>query len=390
MITRLPVTALALSLFLSACLPQADNKLVEDLRDRIARLEDKLQESEDLITEREVANRESATLIRDRLQQLESHAAEGQSASGGMQEGITRQLELTQAQLVEFQRAINQLLELTHTGQSWVRFGLGYSGHAVARTPHGSFLIELRSQEPAKDGKSHLLKLRIGNSTSLTVHRFKLSGHFGGPPPETSGHPSLVSDAQNTWESTLQSFEQSFSAVLPSASWKEIDLVVPAQHLADLRFVRMRMEVERASLPEASDQGPDRLRIGLDAKGGFILHTDHGSIILAVQGHRKTEAGHEIDVRFGNPLGFTVTRCTLQGRCGPEPPKVEDFPDFEKYRFSLSEWQQRLRPFEIEVPGELLPFTWNPKTLKFREVDPANLAFIECQLLVKNVSLRQP
>jgi len=320
--TRLSVTALALSLLLSACLPQPDNKLVESLQDRVDRLENKLQEAEDSITEREIANRESATLIRDRLQQLERHAADGQSVTGGVQEGIARQLELTQAQLVEFQRAINQLLELTHTGQSWIRFGLGYSGHAVARTPHGSFLIELRSQDPAKDGKSHTLKLRIGNSTSLTVHRFKLSGHFGGPPPETTGNPTLVSDAQSSWESSLKSFEQSLSTVLPSASWKEVDLVVPAEHLADLRFVRMRMEVERASLPEASDQGPDRLRIGLDSKGGFILHTDHGSIILAIQGHRKTDTGHEIDVRFRqsarlyrNPLlaAGTLRAGTAQG-----------------------------------------------------------------------------
>lgn len=375
----------------TGCLPQPENKSTQDLRDRIERLEHQLRETEVRVTEGEVSGREAATLVRDRVDQLERRAAEGAADAGGLQEGITRQLELTQAQLVEYQRAINQLLEFAHTGQSWVRFGLGYSGHAVARTPHGSFLIELRSQEPAGDGKGHILKLRIGNSTSLTVHRFKLSGQFGGPPPEAAKDRNIAnSDAQAVWESSLQSFEQSFDAVLPSASWKEIDLSVPAPHLADLRYVRMRMEVERASLPEAADPGVDRLRIGLESKGGFILHTDHGAIILAMQDHRKVAGGHEMDVRLGNPLGMTVTRCTLQGRFGPEPPKPADYADFEKYRFSLSEWQLRLKPFEIDISGELLPFTWNAKTLKFRTEDPAELAYIECQLLIKNVSLRQP
>ena len=378
-------------LLCAGCLPQPGGQGTQELLSRIDRLERQVQEAEERLAESTVSNRESSTLIRDRVAQLERHAADGAEANGGMQDGINRQLELTQAQLVEFQRAINQLLEFAHSGQSWVRFGLGYSGHAVARTPHGSFLIELRSQEPAKDGKGHILKLRVGNSTSLTVHRFKLTGQCGGPPPEPAkGTTVIPPDLQAAWESSLQPFQQSFSMVLPSASWKELDLVVPAERLADLRFVRMRLEVERASLPEASDPGSDRVRIGLQAKGGYILHTDHGAIILAVQGHEAVDGGHELRVRFGNPLGMTVTRCTLQGRYGPEPPKVEDFPDFEKYRFSLTEWQQGLKPFEIEVAGELLPFTWNPKSLKFRAQDPAELAYIECQLLIKNVSLRQP
>jgi hypothetical protein len=357
----------------------------------VDRLERQLKEAQDRLTESEVSGREATTLIRDRLDQLEHHAAEGAANSGGVQDGIARQLELTQAQLVEFQRAINQLLEFTHTGQSWVRFGLGYSGHAVARTPHGSFLIELRSQEPGSAGRAHVLKLRIGNSTTLTVHRFKLSGQFGSPPPEpVAPNRSVPGDVQAAWESSLKSFEQTFSEVLPSASWKEVDLTLPSQQVADLRFVRMRMEVERASLPESTDPGSERLRIGIESKGGFILHTDHGAIILAIQGHRKVEGGQEIDVRFGNPLGLTVTRSVLQGRYGPQPPKAEDFADFERYRSTLAEWQQKLQPFEIDVPGELLPFTWNAKSLKFRAEDPVDLAYIECQLLVKNVSLRQP
>jgi hypothetical protein len=360
------------------------------LQERIAQLEERISETEHLLTEREVAARETASLLKERLDRLEQQAAQGQAASGGLHEGIARQLELTQAQLLEFQGAINSLLEITHTGQTWIRFGLGYAGHAVARTPHGSFLVELRSQEPADGGKGHLLKLRIGNSTSLTVHKFKLSGHFGPPPPDGKQAIAGGDRGQGDWENSLRPFEQSFTTVLPSASWKEVELLLPTGRLADLRFIRMRMEIERASLPEASEAGPERLRISLESKGGFILHTDHGSIIMAMQGHRKVETGHEIDVRFGNPLGFTVTRCTLQGRYGPEPPRADDYPDFEKYRFALSEWHQRLRPFEIDIAGELLPFTWNPKTLRFRTQDPAELAFIECQLFLKNVSLRQP
>ncbi len=381
-----PITA---GLLLCSCLPVKD-KTSSQLLDQIARLEDRLAEAEHQVTEREVAARESATLLKERLERLEEQAAQGQAASGGVQEGVARQLELTQAQLMEFQGAINSLLELTHTGQSWVRFGLGYAGHAVARTPHGSFLIELGAQEVSKDGKGHVLRLRIGNSTSLTVHKFKLSGHFGAPPPEGKPSTELSHDAQAAWESTLRPFEQSFSTPLPNASWNEVELTLPTSRLADLRFIRLRMEVERASLPESSDTGTERLRISLTSKGGFILHTDHGSIIMAVQGHRKVETGYEMDVRFGNPLGLTVTRCTLQGRFGPEPPKADDFADFEKYRFALAQWHQRLRPFEIEVAGELLPFSWNPKTLRFRTQDPAELAFIECQMFVKNVSLRQP
>jgi hypothetical protein len=383
-------TALASGLLLNSCVPDSTSKTTAQLQERVKRLEEQLQENELQLTETEVAARETVALIRDRVQQLERSAAEGTSASGGVQEAIARQLELTQAQLMEFQGAINSLLELTHTGQNWIRFGLGYAGHAVARTPHGSFLVELRSQEPAKDGKGHVVKLRIGNSTSLTIHKFKLSGHFGAPPPEPKAGTAPAPETQREWESRLRPFEQSFTTVLPNASWKEVDLLLPAERLADLRFIRMRMEVERASLPEATESGPERLRIGLESKGGFILHTDHGSIIMALEGHRKTADGHELQVRFGNPLGLTVTRCTLQGRHGPEPPKIEAFSDFEKYRFALSEWQQRVRPFELDVPGELLPFTWNPKTLKFPTKDPAELAFIECRLLVKNVSLRQP
>lgn len=375
----------ALALLLSSCLPSGESKVTTELRARIDRLEAALKDREIQITEEKVAAQEALSLVKDRVEQVERS-----NASGGVHEVIARQLELTQAQLLEFQGAINSLLEISHTGQNWIRFGLGYAGHAVARTPHGSFLVELRSQESAGEGKGHVVKLRIGNSTSLTVHKFKLSGHFGAPPPEAKPGAPLRPEAQSDWESRLRPFEQSFTTVLPNAAWKEVDLLLPAERLADLRFIRMRMEVERASLPEASEVGPERLRIGLDSKGGFILHTDHGAIIMALEGYRKTAGGHELIVRFGNPLGLTVTRCTLQGRHGPDPPKIEAFPDFEKYRFALSEWQQRVRPFEIEVPGELAPSVWNPKTLKFPTRDSAELAFIECRLVVKNVSLRQP
>ncbi len=342
------------------------------------------------LEERDQIGEESAVLLRERLENFDRRVTAMEASLGGPEQGLAQRQEYLEGQLQHVHVAVNQLLDFAQTGQGWIRFGIGYSGHAVARTPHGSFLIELVSQDAAADGDGYQLQLRIGNTTSMTVHQFRLAGDFGAPPPQVSAErPDAVAYA--SWEASLQRFEASFAEPLPPAAWKEIVLRLPAKRLADLRHIRVRMDVERAGLPEAEDLGGgDRLVIGLESRGGFILRTDHGSIILVIEQVRKTEKGHEMDVKFGNPLGFTVTRCALTGRFGPAHPKVGDFADFEKYRFALSEWQQRLRTFEIEIPGELLPFAWNAKTLRFRTDNPAELAFIECRLEVRNISLRQP
>jgi uncharacterized coiled-coil protein SlyX len=362
-----------------------DEPAFSALRERLDRLENDL-------AERDVAGRESGASVRQRLDALERRLAEREGTATGLEEALAGRLGQQDARLEAFRQTLAQLHDATFSGQGWVRFGLGYAGHAVARTPHGSFLIELLAQDPLPDGSGYRIRLRIGNSTALTVHQFSMSGAFGAPPPAAAADgtpPDAATEA--AWEGSLTPFTVSFPELLPSAAWNDVTLNLPAKRLADLRFIRLRLEILRASLPDASDPGHgNRLVIGLQSKGGFILPTDHGSFILSVEGFRKTDKGHEMEVRFGNPLGFTVTRASLVGRFGPAQPKAETFPEFSDYRFRLSEWQQRLRTFEIEIPGELAPFSWSPKTLLLRTTDPADLAFVECQLQVKNVSLRNP
>jgi len=388
----LPILLLACALSAAGCRPpdlsapdlSADPTFTA-LLERVDRLEHDL-------AERDVASQEAGTSVRQRLDGLERRVAERDGSASGLEEALASRLGQQDGRLESFRQALAQMHDLSYASEGWVRFGLGYSGHAVARTPYGAFLIELLAQEPSPDGSGYRLRLRIGNSTALTVHQFTMSGAFGAPPPAPGPDGTPPSEAaEAAWEQSLTPFQTSSPGVLPSAAWKDEEIVLPAKRLADLRFIRLRLEVLRASLPHSSDPGHgSRLVIGLKSKGGFILPTDHGSFILSVEGFRKTEKGHEMDVRFGNPLGFTVTRATLVGRFGPPQPKAEEFSDFADYRFRLSEWQQRLRSFEVEIPGEMAPFAWSPKALLLRAADPADLAFIECQLHVKNVSLRNP
>ncbi len=374
---------MGISLGFSGCLPQnSDSEQIGELLERIDELEREL----DVVKSQSTT---SSPLSDDQLNELRRRVGEIEQARGQTQDAIVEEFKAQNEKLQRMFRGFNQMHDMIQTGQTWATFGLGYQGHTVARTRHGSFLIELENQEPTDGG--YRLTLRIGNPTGLHVHQFKIYGDYGSSPPDvsdTTAYDDYVKLVDH-WEGELKKFEANFVTSLKPNEWTVVGLVIPAQRLAELRFIRFRMDVDRTSLVQASDEEKNT-HFGVDYKGATILETKHGTFPLTVKGNRKTDSGYEIDLLIGNPLGMTITSARLTGKFGVEAPKLGDGGDHSKYSDELMRWDQSLRPFEARISKSLIPFHWNAVTIKVPARDKANLEYIRAQLEILNVSLRNP
>ncbi len=355
--------------------------------EQVALLEKRLD-----VLEREldaVRSKTESPVASDQVSNLERRINEIENARGQTQAGMAQEFQKQDERLQRMFRGFNQMQEVIQTGQTWAVFGLGYQGHTVARTRHGSFLIELQSQEP--DPKGYRLTLRIGNPTGLHVHQFKIYGDYGNPPPEVPENATYDTYVRSIdqWEGSLKTFEATFVTSLPPNEWTVVGLVIPATRLAELQFVRFRMEIERTGLDQSSEASK-LAQFGIHEKGATMLETRHGMFLVTVQRHRKAGSGYEIDLLIGNPLGMTVTSSRLVGDFGIKAPKMSTGDSGDEYSHALTAWDQSLKPFDARISESLIPFHWNPVTIKVPASREEDLEFIRARLEVQNVSLRNP
>ena len=77
--------------------------------------------------------------------------SEAESRSGDKQTSLTALLESRQASIDQIGYAVNFLQkDLNRLGAGMVEMGLGYQGHAVCRSPHGAFLLQIKDQRSRK------------------------------------------------------------------------------------------------------------------------------------------------------------------------------------------------------------------------------------------------
>ena len=214
---HLLVPVALLSALLVSCLPDGETTAeVEALKKRIGELEERL----DVVSSQDngaVPVHEQVAEVSRRIEELEKIQGEGQDQ-------ILSEFRDQNEKLQRMFRGFNQMHDMIQTGQTWAAFGIGYEGHTVARTRHGSFLVELQDQEP--DDGGYRLTLRIGNPTGLHIHQFKVYGDYGSPPPDmgqTSNYNQYIKSIDE-WEGELKHFEANFLTSLepalgPSSGW---------------------------------------------------------------------------------------------------------------------------------------------------------------------------
>lgn len=374
-------------LTLPACLPKDQSAEIAKLTERLEELETQLE-----VATSKVESSADENVVGEKMEDLTRRMTEFEEARGELQTALLGEFEGQNEKLQRMFRGFNEMHEMIQTGQTWAAIGIGYQGHAVARTRHGSFLIELDHPEEVEDG--YKIVLRIGNPTGLHVHQFKIFGNYGSPPPDVSDAKDYTTMIQtiDSWEASLKTFESSYVTSLEPNKWTRVGLVVPAERLVDLQFIRFRMVIDRASLV-ATDFEQGMAQFGVDYEGAVILETKHGTFPLTVRDKRKVSGGWELDLLVGNPLGMTITNAKLVGAYGPEPPKLIEGEDHQKYSERLVHWDQSLRPFESSVASieePLTMFYWNPVTIKMHTENITDLAHIRARLEILNVSLQNP
>ncbi|MEM1294856.1 MAG: hypothetical protein AAGH89_05780 [Verrucomicrobiota bacterium] len=354
-------------------------------QDHIDRLSKRLLDMEE---ELDALRATAASPDRDRLASLEQRVIDTEKSQGQIRDAVVQELRVQNEKLQRTFRGFNQMQDVIQTGQTWAAFGLEYEGHAVARTKHGSFLIELVEQEATQNG--YRLTLRIGNPSGLLVHQFRIYGDYGSPPPNNSEITDYESYIRNfdQWEGSLKKFEANFVTSLAPDDWTLIGLVIPAERLAELRFIRFKMEIDRASLVNRATKEEAYTQMSISQKGATMLNTPYGSFPITIAGHTKTLSGHELELMIGNPLGMTVTSARLKGRLGPKPPKIQEQQDYESFSMDLAKWDRELTPFEARIPMSLIPFHWNRVKIRVPAVAEEDLEHIRAQLEILNVSLR--
>ncbi len=366
--------------FLCGCFPGDAN---QDQLDRLSKRLLDMEEEMDALRATAAAPADG-----DRLSGLQQRILEVEKSQGQTREAIIQELRIQNEKLQRTFRGFNQMQDVIQTGQTWAAFGLDYQGHAVARTKHGSFLIELEEQEATENG--YRLTLRIGNPSGLLIHQFRLYGDYGSPPPSNTDITDYETYIRNfdQWEGSLKKFEANFVTPLATNDWTLIGLVIPAERLAELRFIRFKMEVDRASLENNVAKEEAFAQMSISQKGATMLETPYGSFPVSIAGHTKTLSGHELELLIGNPLGMTVTSARLIGRLGPKPPKLKEQQDYESFTSELAKWDRELTPFEARLPTSLTPFHWNRVKIRVPAVEESDLEHIRAQLEVLNVSLR--
>lgn len=377
------VAVAASALFLCGCNTKDNSEEVQQLQKQVAELETRL----------DIASSSAATdktaVFAEKIEEINRRMGEFESSRGELKDSLLGEFRSQNEKLQRMFRGFNEMHEMIQTGQTWAAFGIGYQGHAVARTRHGSFLIEMEGQEPLDDG--YRVTLRVGNPTGLHVHQFKMYGNFGSPPPDVSDAKDYATMIQaiDGWEASLKEFSASYVTSLAPNKWTRVGLVVPAERLVELQFIRFRMEIDHASLVESSmDQS--YAQFGIDYKGATLLETKQGTFPMTVRGSKEFTGSWELDILIGNPLGMTITNSKLVGSFGPAPPQLLAGESHEAFSQRLVLWDQTLTPFEVEIEEPLQMDFWNPVKVKLRAASRADLAHIRARFEIMNVSLKNP
>lgn len=377
---------IAFALAAAGCLPKDQTGEIKKLQERIEELESKVEiaEADD--------QEEKLPVITEKVDEVTRRMEEVEKASGEMREAIVKQFEGQNERLQRMFRGFNQMHEMIRTGQTWAALGLGYKGHAVARTRHGSILIEMDGQEELAEG--YRLSLRVGNPTGLHIHQFRIYGNFGSPPPDTSDAQDYSAMIQklDLWEASLKEFESSYVTNLEPRKWTKIGLVIPADRLSELQHIQFRMEIDRASLRDTEVDG-NTAQLGINYEGAVVLETRHGAFPMTIKDSREVAGGYELDLLIGNPLGMTITNAKLSGVYGPEPPELVDGKDHQRYSERLVIWDKSLIPYDATVATidePLIPTFWTPVTIKVPAKTRAELGHIRARLEILNVSLKNP
>ncbi|MFT5467186.1 MAG: hypothetical protein ACI8UO_002290 [Verrucomicrobiales bacterium] len=378
------LTVIVFALAAAGCIPKDQTAEVKKLKERLEELESKqdIADSQD--------QEDKTSVFSEKIEDLTRRMGEFEEARGEMRDAILGEFTGQNEKLQRMFRGFNEMHEMIQTGQTWAALGFGFKGHAVARTRHGSFLVEMDTPEELAEG--YRLTLRIGNPTGLHIHQFKVFGNYGSPPPDVSDAPDYSTMIQriDQWEASLKDFDSSFVTSLAPRKWTRVNLVIPAERFAELQFIRFRMVIDRASLLE-TDIDQKTAQLGIDYKGAVVLDTPHGAFPLTIKDSREVKDGWELDILIGNPLGMTVTNARLVGVYGPKPPEYIEGEDHERFGERLVIWDASLIPYDEEVADLDSPLRstfWNPVTIKLPVKSRAELGHIRARLEILNVSLQ--
>jgi len=328
-------------------------------------------------------------ILQDRLSDMQRRVEELEAAGGQNMEDYGGRLDVQDRKLTTFQQKLTLVSDAVQTGQPWSVINVGKTGHAVARTLYGSFLVELESHD--KEAAGYLLRMRIANPNGIRVHQFKISGEFGEPPPLEKDYPNAAAyqTEVDRWAPTLKPFEKEFLTELPAGEWTAFNVFVPANKLSELRFIRFRLDVQRVAL-EVKALEDAYTRFTLDQTKLIYFHTEEGSFPTRVGEVHVSEKYTELDLVVGNPLGLSITKAKLTGFHGPKPPSRSESADSEEYARQLMIWNNALTPFEAEFTAPITAMKWNFTTVRFKTLKREDLAYIKCTMGVLQFSLPEP
>ncbi len=265
------------------------------------------------------------------------------------------------------------------------------NGHAPLQTDHGAFLVRLEGIDLNVGGKGYTARLNIGNPMAISVQQFLMKGDFGsGVPVLQAGQQYSVYNQQiEEWERTLTPFEIRVTKPLKPMAWTPVDVMLDATSRDDLELIRLSMVIENAHLEGidgagSADQEFASIRVGVESAS--ILKTEYGAFLIVTRKAEQSGVGTRLEFDIGNPYGFAINSCRLEGDFGTPIPERKVGETQANFLSRLQEWTSGLKPFDAQITTQLSSFRWNRASILVPgPVD--EVKFLRARLRIENVTL---
>ncbi len=124
-------------------------------------------------------------------------------------------------------------------------------------------------------------------------------------------------------------------------------------------------------------------------QGHSLLHTDHGTFLVQMEGMDIdiAEGGYTVHLSIGNPFAFSVNQFSLTGNHGGGTPELEEGEDYSLNNPTIRAWQESLTPFEYRINTTLAPLSWTSFDVKMKADTREELEVISFSMQIENADI---